>query len=103
MEEEHQALVTESYLRLGLVEQRELAPVALVKEIDLDGLVTLSLPAQPTLMAPELCPGTSGSPWRRDSPGPSETAGAWELISKMDEGGGRLVTAKTRDRLTIPR
>ena len=76
MGEERQALVTGSYLRLGLVEQRELVPVAAVKRDDLDGQVTLSLPAQPTLSVSELCPGTSGSPWCRDRPGPSETAGS---------------------------
>ena len=40
VEEEHQALATESYLGRGLVEQRELAPVALAKRNDLDNLVT---------------------------------------------------------------
>ena len=69
-------MVTESYLGLGLVEQRGLAAAAAVKKVDLDGRVTMSMPAQPTLMVMELCPGTSGSPWRRDSPSPSETAGA---------------------------
>ena len=60
-EEEHQASATESYLRRGLVEQGESAPVPWSGK-DLDSLVTSSLPAQPTWMAAEPCMGTSRSP-----------------------------------------
>ena len=44
-EEELQASATESYLRLGLVKQRELVPAASAKRDDLDSLVTSALPA----------------------------------------------------------
>ena len=43
-----------TYLRLGLVEQRGPVAVAAVKKVDLDGRVTLSLLAQPTLRVSEL-------------------------------------------------
>ena len=67
-EEEHQALATEAYLRRGLVEQRDSVPAASAKEGDLRTLVTSALPAQPTLMPVEVCPGTSSLPRGRDSP-----------------------------------
>ena len=70
-EEEYQALATESYLRRGLVEQRESVPAASAKKGDLGCLVTLAMPAQPTLMASKLCPGISRKPRPRDSPGGS--------------------------------
>ena len=77
----------ESYLRLGLVEQRDLAAAAAVKVVDLVGRVTMFVPAQPTLMVMELRPGTSGSAWCRDSPSPSETTGTRErfLRGTMEE------------------
>ena len=57
-----------TYLRRGLVEQRVAVPAASAKESDLGRLVTLALPAQPTLTPVEVCPGTSRLSRGRDSP-----------------------------------
>ena len=68
-EEERQASAAESYLQARPCRAEGVGPSALVKRKDLGGLVTLALPAQPTLMAAESRTGTSRSPRSRDSPG----------------------------------
>ena len=83
-EEELQASATESYLRRGLVKQRESVPAASAKRDDLDSPVTLALPAQPTLMASELCPGSSRSPWVRDPPGASESRDSQSVLEMLE-------------------